>query len=67
VGADLIWIGDMMLLHRRYPKLSAAGLAGVDLRAILPGETESEIMNVDAMVEYSSDPGSTPGTSTNNL
>ena len=55
----------MMLLHRHYPKFSAAGLAGVDLRAILPGETESEIMNVDAMVECSPDPGSTPGTSTN--
>jgi hypothetical protein len=53
-----------MLLHRHYPKLSAAGLAGVDLRAILPGEIESEIMNVDAMVECSPDPGSTPGTST---
>jgi len=53
-----------MLLHRHYPKLSAAGLAGVDLRAILTGKTESEIMNVDAMAECSSDPGSTPGTST---
>lgn len=56
-----------MLLHRHYPKLSAAGLAGVDLGAILSGEIESEIMNVDAMVECSPDPGSTPGTSTNKL
>jgi hypothetical protein len=54
----------MMLLHRHYPKFSAAGLAGVDLGAILSGETESEDMNVDAMVECSPDPGSTPGTST---
>ena len=54
-----------MLLHRHYPKDSAAGLARVALGAILPDETESEVMNVDAMVECSSDPGSTPGTSTN--